>query len=223
MHIMEGFLPAGHALAWTAVSAPFVGHGIYSINRVMREHPRTKLLLAASGAFMFLLSALKLPSLTGSSSHPTGVGLGSVLFGPSVMAGLGVVALLFQALLLAHGGLTTLGANVFSMAVVGPWVAYAVFAIACRVRASMLVAAFLGAMLGDLATYVTTAAQLALAFPDPASGFSGSFVKFATIFALTQVPLAITEGLLTALVVNLLLGHSRAELAELALVKETSR
>lgn len=36
------------------------------------------------------------------------------------MAVLGTITLLFQALLLAHGGLTTLGANVFSMAIAAP-------------------------------------------------------------------------------------------------------
>ena len=72
------------------------------------------------GAFAFVLSALKIPSITGSCSHPTGVGLGAILFGPMTMAVLGLIVLLFQALLLAHGGLTTLGANTFSMAIAGP-------------------------------------------------------------------------------------------------------
>ena len=48
-------------------------------------------------------SAIKLPSVTGSSSHPTGTGLGAILFGPSAVAPIGAVVLLFQALLLAHG------------------------------------------------------------------------------------------------------------------------
>ncbi|MCB6480775.1 energy-coupling factor ABC transporter permease, partial [Streptococcus parasanguinis] len=79
------------------------------------------------GAFIFILSSLKIPSVTGSSSHPTGVGLGTAMFGPSVISVLGTICLLFQALLLAHGGLTTLGANAFSMAVVGPFVGFAVY------------------------------------------------------------------------------------------------
>ena len=77
----------------------------------------------------FVLSALKIPSVTGSCSHPTGVGLGAILFGPNVMAVLGVIVLLFQAILLAHGGLTTLGANAFSMAIVGPIVSFFTFKI----------------------------------------------------------------------------------------------
>ncbi|MFO1372053.1 MAG: energy-coupling factor ABC transporter permease [Candidatus Competibacteraceae bacterium] len=216
MHIAEGFLPPLHAAAWTAVSLPFVIASAYRVNRLMRDQPQTKLLLAASGAFAFVLSALKLPSVTGSCSHPTGTGLGAILFGPSVMALLGTIVLLFQALLLAHGGLTTLGANVFSMAIAGPWVAYAVFRGARWVNAPLAVAVFLAATLGDWATYLVTAGQLALAFPDPVSGFAGAAVKFAGVFALTQIPLAVIEGLLTVIVVNLLSQYSRDELDELA-------
>jgi len=212
MHIMEGFLPPAHAAAWGAVSAPFVIYGVRRVSRVMREHPEAKLLLAASGAFAFVLSALKLPSVTGSCSHPTGVGLGAILFGPSVMAVLGTIVLLFQALLLAHGGLTTLGANVFSMAIVGPWVAYALFRGGRGLGLPLSVSVFLGATLGNLATYVTTSVQLGLAFPDPASGVADAIAKFAGIFALTQVPLAVVEGILTVIVVNVLMQYSRDEL-----------
>jgi cobalamin biosynthesis protein CbiM len=83
------------------------------------------------------------------------------------MPALGAIVLLFQALLLAHGGLTTLGANIVSMALVGPWVARGVFVAVTRVRLPVAAAIFLAAALGDLATYLTTSLQLALAFPDP--------------------------------------------------------
>jgi cobalt/nickel transport system permease protein len=204
MHIMEGFLPPRHCVAWAAASAPFLVHGAVKLRRVMREHPQTRLILAASGAFTFVLSALKMPSVTGSCSHPTGTGLGAVLFGPPVMCILGAIVLLFQALLLAHGGITTLGANIFSMAIVGPWVAYGLWRLCTSVGLSMAVGVFVGAALGDLATYVTTSVQLALAYPDAASGFTGAFLKFAGIFAITQVPLAVAEGFLTVLVMNAL-------------------
>lgn len=152
MHIMEGFLPPVHAAAWTAAAAPFVLAGTRRITQILEDNPQAKLLLAASGAFTFMLSALKIPSVTGSCSHPTGTGLGAILFGPSVMAVLGTIVLLFQALLLAHGGITTLGANVFSMAIVGPWVAYGVFRGIRGLHGSLAIAVFFAAMLGNLAT-----------------------------------------------------------------------
>src|SRR5262245_17913964 len=181
MHIAEGFLPVAHAVSWTIASAPFVAHGGRRLNRQLREQPQAKLLLGAAGAFTFILSALKLPSVAGSSSHPTGTGLGAVLFGPPVMAVLGAIVLLFQALLLAHGGLTTLGANVFSMAIAGPWVAYGAYRLARRFGLSVGVSAGIAAAVGDLSTYVTTAVQLALAFPDPAGGVLGSTIKFMSV------------------------------------------
>lgn len=217
MHIMEGFLPVEHALGWSLAAAPFVAYGIRSVNRRLRENPELRMLLGVAAAFSFILSALKLPSLTGSSSHPTGTGLGAILFGPAAMAPIGFVVLLFQALLLAHGGLTTLGANLFSLAIVGPFVAAGVFRLAKACRASCGVSVFLAACLADLMTYVTTAAQLALAFPDPAGGFAAAFVKFAGIFALTQVPLAISEGLLTVLIFNALRRFNAQELQALRL------
>ena len=221
MHITEGFLPPLHAAAWTAVSLPFVVASAWRINRLMRDQPQIKLLLAASGAFAFVISALKLPSVTGSCSHATGTGLGAILFGPSVMALLGTIVLAFQALLLAHGGITTLGANVFSMAIVGPWVAYGLLRGARWLNAPLAASVFLAAMLGDLATYTATAGQLALAFPDPASGWVGSFIKFVGVFAPTQLLLAVVEGLLTVAIVNFLREYSGDELQILKFPSQT--
>lgn len=218
MHIMEGFLPPLHAAIWYGASLPFVAAGVAAVRKTQREHPETRLLLGASGAFAFVLSALKIPSVTGSCSHPTGVGLGAVLFGPSVMTVLGGIVLLFQALLLAHGGLTTLGANIFSMAVVGPWVAWSLYRGITALGLPRGVAIFTAAALGDMATYCTTSVQLALAFPDAVSGVAGSLIKFGGIFALTQLPLAISEGLLTVVVVRLMEQYSRPELAGLNLL-----
>lgn len=212
MHIMEGFLPLEHALGWTAASAPFVVWGVHSARQRLKAQPELRMLFGVATAFSFTLSALKLPSVTGSSSHATGVGLGALLFGPTAMVPVALVVLLFQALLLAHGGLTTLGANLFSMGVVGPFVAYGLFR-ACRAACLPLSAAvFLAACLGDLSTYLTTALQLACAFPDPLGGFAASFAKFAGIFAITQIPLAVSEGLLTMLVVNALRRFNTEEL-----------
>lgn len=217
MHIAEGYLPPVHAVAWTVAAAPFVVHGARRVVAEVRERPESRLLLGAAGAFTFVLSAIKLPSVTGSSSHPTGTGLGAVLFRPPIMALLSTVVLLFQALLLAHGGLTTLGANVFSMGVVGPWVGYGAYR-ACRaVRLPFAVGVFAALALADLATYGTTSVQLGLAHPDPAAGVLGSTGKFLGVFALTQVPLAVAEGLLGVLVFRLLGRIAPDELRSLGL------
>ncbi|MHB1455352.1 MAG: energy-coupling factor ABC transporter permease [Armatimonadota bacterium] len=214
MHIMEGYLPVAHAVGWGIASTPFFVTGARRLNNLFREKPHLKLLLGAVGGFCFVLSALKIPSVTGSCSHPTGVGLGTLLFGPGIMTVVGTIVLLFQALLLAHGGLTTLGANTFSMAIAGPWVAYGIFALAKRLKVSFSVSVFLAAALSDLMTYIVTAVQLGLAHPDPVGGFQASFIKFIGVFAITQIPLAISEGLLTVLVMNFLMKWGTRDLQD---------
>jgi cobalt/nickel transport system permease protein len=84
------------------------------------------------------------------------------------------------------------------------------------------VAIFCACAVENLLTYITTSVQLALAFPAANGGFLASFFKFAGIFALTQVPLAISEGLLTVLVWNWLQSYGKQELETLKLLKQES-
>ena len=83
-------------------------------------------------------------------------------------------------------------------------------------------AIFLAAALGDLATYVVTSFQLAFAFPAPVGGVIESAVKFMSIFAITQVPLAISEGILTVIVFNLLGQYNREVLVEQGVIGQSA-
>lgn len=215
MHIMEGYLPLNYAIIWGVICIPFVIAGFISIKKTIANDRRLLLILVMVAAYAFVLSALKIPSVTGSSSHPTGTGLGAILFGPSAMCVIGLIVLLFQALLLAHGGLTTLGANTFSMAIAGPFVAFAIYTVCNKMKVSKSISVFLAASLGDLATYCVTAVQLALAHPSEVGGFSASLVEFLGIFAVTQIPLAIIEGLVAVVVIKALESFAQPELETL--------
>lgn len=220
MHIMEGFLQPKWCIEWGAFTIPFLIFGTFSIKKTISANPRLKILLAMAGAFAFVLSALKLPSVTGSCSHPTGVGLGAILFGPTAMTVLGLIVLLFQAILLAHGGLTTLGANTFSMAVVGPFVSYGIYKLVKKLNGPRWLGIFLAAALGDLATYVTTSIQLGLAFPSETGGVMASIIKFMGIFAVTQIPLAISEGILTVVIFNAIAAYDKEDLMDLNILSK---
>lgn len=217
MHIAEGYLMPAWCVAWGALCIPFIVIGFFSIKRKVAAVPKSIVLLALCGAFAFVLSALKIPSVTGSCSHPTGVGLGAVLFGPMAMSVIGLIVLMFQAILLAHGGLTTLGANTFSMGIAGPIASFAVYKLAKKLRLSSTVAMFFAAFFGNLFTYCITSAQLAIAYPDNGSIWV-SLVKFLGIFALTQIPLAICEGLISAVVFGIIEKYSGKELGQLAAI-----
>lgn len=220
MHIMEGYLAPKYCIAWGILCVPFLAAGFWSMKKTVSEERKNITLLAMAGAFVFVLSSLKIPSVTGSCSHMTGTGLGAILFGPAIVGILGMIVLLFQAILLAHGGITTLGANTFSMAIAGPFISYGIYWLCKKVRVNKYVAIFLAASVGDLFTYCVTSFQLAAAYPSEAGGIGASVVKFLSVFAPTQLPLAILEGILTVLVMMALESYAKPELKMIGFYRE---
>ena len=101
------------------------------------------------------------------------------------------------------------------MGIFGPIVSYFLYKSLQKAKVSRSVSVFLAAALGDLATYIITSLQLALAFPSPDGGLFLSFEKFLGIFAITQVPLAISEGLLTVIIFNILWKYNEDTLKDL--------
>lgn len=222
MHISEGFLPITHCIGWGIAALPPSLISVRAITRQMQEKRENRVLLAASAAFLFTLSSLRMPSITGSSSHPTGTAVGTYLFGPMAMPALALITLLFQALLLAHGGITTLGANLFSLGVIGPGTTWLFLHFTSRFL-NRNRSIFVATVAGDLATYVTTAAQLALAYPSSSGGFMASFLKFTGIFLITQIPIAIVEGFLTVALLGSLASTQIGGLESPAAVRSESR
>lgn len=220
MHIMEGYLPPVFCIAWGVICLPFLVKGFFSIKKTVSENRKTITLVAMAGAFVFVISSLKIPSVTGSCSHMTGTGLGAILFGPSAVSVLGIIVLIFQAVLLAHGGLTTLGANTFSMAIAGPFVSFGIYKLCGKLKLNKKVSVFLAAALGDLLTYCVTSVQLAMANPSAQGGVAASIIKFLGVFAPTQLPLAIIEGILTVIIVIGLESYAKPELEAIGFMKE---
>lgn len=200
MHIMEGFLPIEWAVFWTVIFVPFLIIGIIKMKKFFEEHPEKKLSVALSGAFIVILSSLKIPSVTGSSSHPTGTGMSVMLSGPWITVVICTIVLIFQGTFMAHGGFTTLGANVFSMGIAGPFAAYYVFKFMKKVNINSTVTVFTVVCVANIITYLVTALQLTLIVPYEGIGaFAGTFATFLGIFAVTQIPIAILEGFLMVL------------------------
>ena len=215
MHIMEGYLPPAFCIAWGAICIPFLVAGYLSLKKTVAANRRNITMIAMAGAFIFVLSSLKIPSVTGSCSHMTGTGLGAILLGPAAVSILGLIVLIFQAILLAHGGLTTLGANTFSMAIAGPFVSYGIYLLCKKLNVKKHVGIFLAATIGDLFTYCITSIELALAYPSANGGYTASALKFLAVFAPTQLPLAIVEGILTVVIVMGLETYAKSELTDL--------
>lgn len=201
MHIMEGYLSPEWCIIWWIIALPCVLFGVYRLNHITNADRQALPLLGVTGGFIFLLSSLKLPTPFGSSSHPTGTGLSAICFGPWITSVICAIVLLFQALFLAHGGLSTLGANIVSMGIVGPFVGFFIYRVLKDSTVSISTTVFLVTALADLSTYIVTSFQLALGAVHPATGnVVSSVILFLGIFAVTQIPIAIVEGIVFALV-----------------------
>jgi cobalt/nickel transport system permease protein len=211
MHISEGILPFTWAVSWFIVAMPFVAWGLYELKKRAASDLSFKPLVGLIAAVVFIISCMPIPVPTaGTCSHPCGTGLAAILLGPALSVLVASVALLIQALFLAHGGLSTFGANVFSMGVMGSLVGYGVFRLLRFGKANILVAGFLAGLFADWATYFSTAVELA-------SGIRGDALFFPLLwkimiaFVPTQLPMGILEGAITAGMVGFL-AKRRADL-----------
>jgi cobalt/nickel transport system permease protein len=220
MHIMEGFLPWQWCLIWWIITLPCLMLGIWQLKKILDADREALPLLGVTGGFVFILSSLKLPSVTGSCSHPTGTGLSTISFGPWITSLICAIVLLFQSLFLAHGGLSVLGANIVSMGIIGPLVGYGVYRLLRDTSVNVYITVFLVTALADLFTYVTTSLELALAYPAGTGGFVSSFILFMGVFAVTQVPLAIVEGVVLSLVFKYILALKPDILIRLGIFSE---
>ncbi len=211
MHISEGILPFSWAVFWFLAAIPFVGYGLYRLKKISRTDLSFKPLVGLLAAFVFIISCMPVPVPTaGTCSHPCGTGLSAILVGPGISILIAAVALLIQALFLAHGGLSTLGANIMAMGVLGSLVGFFTFRILRTFKASLAVAGFLAGLLADWATYATTSFILTLGIRGDAS-FSSIFTKILIAFIPTQLPLGLLEGAMTAGMV-ILLSKKRPDL-----------
>ncbi|MDA8164612.1 MAG: energy-coupling factor ABC transporter permease [Desulfobacteraceae bacterium] len=204
MHIAEGILPLGWAALWWAAALPFVAYGLHRLRLLARQDLAVKPLVAFLAAAIFILSAMPIPvPIAGTCSHPAGTGVAAILVGPGISVVITWVVLLIQALFLAHGGISTLGANTMTMGVAGSYAGYLVFRGVRAAGAGLAVAGFAAGLAADWATYAGTSAILASGIRGNAP-FLPLLGKLVLAFVPTQLPIGILEGFLTSGAIMLL-------------------
>lgn len=219
MHISEGILPLNWAVLWFAIAIPFVAYGLKRLKVLAKTDLSIKPLVGLMAAIVFVISCMPIPVPTaGTCSHPGGTAIPAILLGPTISVLVTAVALLIQALFLAHGGLSTWGADIVSMGVMGAFTGYAVFKLLRRFNVSLAVSAFFAGMLSDWAIYFTTSVELASGIRGEAP-FMPLFTKILIAFVPTQLPLGILEGFMTAGMVTLLYKRRADLLVKLGVIK----
>lgn len=217
MHISEGILTGPSFWGTTLAGAAVMAWGVAAMKRFVREQPERKPLLGMAGAFIFLVSLIPIPAYMGTCSHPCGTPLAGILLGPGIGAALSGLSLLLQALLFAHGGFATLGANILSLGLGGAVGGWLIFKLGRKIGLPLLAAAGLAGLCGDLLTYLISGSLLGghLAFfsPQPQYSFSGYLAIIIAAYLPVQLPIALGEMAVTGIAVRAI-GRQRPEVLE---------
>jgi cobalt/nickel transport system permease protein len=128
MHIPDGYLSPTTCAVLYGAAAPFW----YTALQRVKKSLSTRLvpLLSVMAALSFVVMMFNLPLPGGTTGHAVGVGIATIILGPWASILAISIALAIQAVFFGDGGITTLGANCFNMAIVGSLVAYAVYRLA---------------------------------------------------------------------------------------------
>ncbi|MBD1917024.1 MULTISPECIES: cobalt transporter CbiM [Cyanophyceae] len=213
MHIPDGILPAQVCAAGYAMTGVATWYSLRQINRKpdpAAEIPKASLLTAA----FFVASSIYIP-VPPASVHLILNGLLGVVLGyfafPAILIGL-----FFQALVIGHGGITTLGVNAVMMGIPA-LAAYHIFQLRNSLGKPLTeptrtgVFAFLGGALGlGIAALIFLALII---FNIPAELNAGAEQAAVLTLSVGHVPLAIIEGMFTTMLV-LFLRRVKPELLE---------
>jgi cobalt/nickel transport system permease protein len=164
VHIPDGYLSPETCAVMYGGAAPFWVVAARRVRRVVKT--RFVPLLALGAAYCFLVMMFNVPVPDGTTAHAVGAVLVAVLLGPWAAVIAVSVALAIQALFFGDGGVLAFGANCFNMAVVMPFVGYALYrAIAGRVFLTSprrALAAGVGAYVGINAAALCAAIEFGL-------------------------------------------------------------
>ena len=194
MHLAEGTLPLVQAAGWTAVAAPTLVWSLRSEKNASNDDESSSVLMAGVTSLLFAVTLLPLPvPVVGATSHICITPVLALLVGVRRIVWPTFFVLLLQALFFAHGGLTTLGANTFTLGVLGPLTTLTLWTVLRKCGVTSTVSLAVACGLGGLSVYVADALILAAALSniaDPMTTFTGVLLGFAPV----QVPLAILEA-----------------------------
>lgn len=194
MHIPDGFLSPP---AWGTAAGLSAGYLAVTVRRLQRTlEERQVPLMGVLGAFIFAAQMLNFPVAPGISGHFLGSTLATLLFGPWQAALIMTVILVIQAFVFLDGGAIALGANVLNMAIIAPWISYAVFRLLGG-RNGRSWAVFLAAWAGVVAAALACGLELSV------SGVAAWRIVLLALLGWHAL-IGIGEGLITLVVLGYL-------------------
>jgi len=211
MHIPDGFLDLSICAIMYAATAIFWAFSFRKASRVLSDKQIP--LMATFTAMFFAAQMMNYPIIGGTTAHLLGGPILAMTLGPYAGVISMTIILLIQALLFGDGGITTFGANVWNMGIIGVFIPYIIYLLALKTverRAGLLVGAFAGALMGDLLAAIFAGFELGLS----TLSFPYSVPIAVTAMATHYVIIGVGEGAVTAIILSVL-QKTRPDLLQL--------
>jgi cobalt/nickel transport system permease protein len=198
MHIPDAFIPIPQGIVYWIVALIFVAFAVRWAKNEMNEEKLPLVAVLAAG--IFAIQSFNLPISMGTSGHLVGGALAAIILGsPFAAVFILTMVLIVQGVFFGDGGLTTMGANIINMGVIGGFVGFYSYQGLKAATKSMPIAAFVAAWLACFIPALGAAVELFLA---------GTFPLEAGLIAMGtyHTAIGIIEGFITVAAIYLIMN-----------------
>jgi cobalt/nickel transport system permease protein len=202
VHLGEGLLSTKQSALWILVTSPVLVAGYYKFKKFIKnETTRNKALLQMLTALLFALTMFPIPvPVIGVTSHMCMTPLFAIVLGPLTTIIPAFLVLLLQAAFLGHGGISNIGANLFTLGIVGPVIATGLFYF-LKTILNRNISLFIAILIGSLSVYIADALILSSALTGSES-FSFWMSKVLLALAPIQIPVSLIEAAMALFIIR---------------------
>lgn len=212
MYIMETGLPIGWSIIWIVISTVVITLSVTKVKNVVRLEKdlikyNVKVLLIPLILSFIVMIILTLSNVRYGNPLVSGNGVATITttFIPSSI--LATIAIIVIKLFTGIGGFYSIGANVFAIAIAGPYLGYTVYKlINDRNPSYNILAVILGVIVTEISSILVTCFQLALAYHYPT--IIGSFIYHVNMYLLSHLTdiliLIAIEAIITIIIIKIM-------------------
>jgi cobalt/nickel transport system permease protein len=206
MHIPDAFIPIPQGVFYWIIALIFI---VLALRWAKNEMSEEKIpLIAVLAAGIFALQAFNLPVSMGTSGHLVGGALAAIVLGsPFAAVFILTLVLIVQGVLFGDGGITTMGANIINMGVIGGFVGFYTFKGLMGMTNNMNISAFAAAWFACFIPALAAAVEMFVAGTFP---LKEGLIAMGLYHAL----IGIIEGFVTVIAIHLIM-KARPDIVDL--------
>jgi len=207
MHIPDAFIPITQGAFYWIIALVFIALALRWARNEMDEQRLPLIAVLAAG--IFALQSFNLPIAMGTSGHLVGGALAAIVLGsPFAAVFILTLVLVLQGVFFGDGGITTMGANILNMGVIGGFVGFYSFKGLMFATKNITISGFAAAWLACLIPAIACAFEMY---------FAGTFPLREGLIAmgLYHAVIGIIEGVVTVAALRLIVD-ARPDIVDFA-------